>query len=107
MANRKKNVAISFRTTEEDSEVIHALADEAGLTLSEYLLSVALGKEIVKMPDIRNLVRELKAQGNNLNRLTVLSNQGRINVVNLNETLEMYWKLQSVLKEFFDGRRNK
>ena len=107
MVNRKKNVSISFRTTEAESEVIHALAEESGLSLSEYLTACAMGKEIIKMPDITELTKELKRQGNNLNRLLVLAQTGRIETVYLNETMNAYWKIQKRFKEFFDERRKK
>ncbi|MCR5694162.1 MAG: hypothetical protein K6G89_04230 [Clostridia bacterium] len=107
MENRTKNVAISFRVSEEDSEKIHALAEEAGMTVSEYLAACGTKKEIIRMPDLHELTRELKAQGNNLNRLTVLANLGEIRTVHLGDTMDLYLEIRDTLKEFFDGRRKK
>ena len=58
MANRKKNVSVSFRVTPEAADVIHQKATESGLTLSEYLTGCALGKEIVNLTELAAFTKE-------------------------------------------------
>ena len=105
MANRKKNVSISFRTTEEESAKIHALADTAGLSLSEYLTEAALQKEIVRLDDLNDFTKELRAHGSNLNQLSVLAHMGKIQCANIDRLLELYGKIQTEIKSVLERRK--
>lgn len=104
MVNRKKNVSISFRTTEEESEKIHSLAENAGLSLSEYLTEAALGKEIIRLDDLNDFTKELRAQGTNLNQLSVLAHTGKIKCVNIDSLLELYGRIQTEIKSALERR---
>lgn len=106
MTKRKRNVSVSFRTTKEESEKIHELADFAGVTLSEYLSAAALGKEIIRFDDLNEFTKELKAQGNNLNQLTYLAHSGKIKCVNIDALLELYGQIFRRIKELLERRKN-
>ncbi|HAQ40687.1 MAG TPA: plasmid mobilization relaxosome protein MobC, partial [Clostridiales bacterium] len=62
----------------------------------------ALGKEIIIIDGLPEIVSQLKKIGNNLNQLTMLSHQGAINTVKLDETEEsltaIYWKINELTK---------
>lgn len=105
MTNRKRNVSVSFRTTKEESDRIHELADAAGVTLSEYLTASALGKEIVRFDDLNEFTKELKAQGKNLNQLTVLAHSGKIQCVSIDFLIELYGRIYQRIKETLERRR--
>ena len=47
------------------------------VTVTDYLTTCALGKEIVRIEGLDDLLSELKAQGRNLNQLTTLANMGQ------------------------------
>ena len=51
------------------------------------------------------IIRQQKAIGKNLNRLTVLSNMGKISSVNLQELTEKYASLNKTLTELLDRKR--
>lgn len=72
------------------------------MTVTDYITKSALGKEIIIIDGLPEIVSQLKKIGNNLNQLTMLSYQGVINTVNLDETEEsltaIYWKINELTK---------
>ena len=78
---KKKTEIITAKMTPADKQAIHQRAKAAGMTVTDYLTTCALGKEIVRVDGLDDLLSELKAQGRNLNQLTTLANMGRISVL--------------------------
>ena len=97
---KDKNYA--FRISAKDLDTIKKKSKKAKLTVTEYITQSALGKEIVIIDGLPEIVSQLKKIGNNLNQLTMLSHQGVINTVNLDETEEsltaIYWKINELTK---------
>ena len=60
---------------------IEQRAANAGMTVTDYLTTCALGKKIVRVDGLDKILAELKAQGRNLNQLTALANMERLTVV--------------------------
>ena len=50
----------------------------------------ALGKEIVRVDGLDEILAEVKAQGRNLNQLTTLANMGRIQILRSDELIDGY-----------------
>ena len=69
------------------------------MTITDYLTTCALGKEIVRVAGLDDLLYELKAQGRNLNRLTALANMGRISVLRGDDLVSEYTRLCDLLSE--------
>lgn len=97
---KDKNYA--FRISEKDLDTIKNKAKKAKMTVTDYITKSALGKKIVIIDGLPEIVSQLKKIGNNLNQLTMLSHQGVINTVNLDETEEsltaIYWKINELTK---------
>ena len=102
---KDKNYA--FRVSEKDLDTIKKKSKKAKLTVTEYITQSALGKEIVVIDGLPEIVSQLKKIGNNLNQLTMLSHQGLINTVKLDETEEsltaIYWKINELTKVVDDS----
>ena len=79
---RKRNVTITVRCTVDERDKIKARADSHSLSLSDFVLRSALGKKIVVINGIDEVIRQMKAIGNNINQLARAVNEGRINAVN-------------------------
>lgn len=79
----KKNIKFSTRMSSQDREKIKALAEQAGMSMSDYVTACALGKRIFVIPGLTELLSELRAIGNNLNQLVTLVHMGRVAVINL------------------------
>lgn len=97
---KDKNYA--FRITEKDLNTIKHKAKKAKMTVTEYITQSALAKGIIIIDGLPEIVNQLKKIGNNLNQLTMLSHQGVIKTVNLDETEEsltaIYWKINELTK---------
>ncbi len=94
---KKKTEIITARMTPADKKVIHQRAKAAGMTVTDYLTTCALGKEIVRIDALDNLLSELKAQSRNLNQLTTLANMGRITVLRGDDLVQEYARLCDTL----------
>ncbi len=87
---KKKTAIITARMTPENKQKIEQRAASAGMTVTEYLTTCALGEKIVRVDGLDKILTELKAQGRNLNQLTTLVNMGRVTVVRGDELVNNY-----------------
>ena len=99
MQREKKTEIITLRVTSKTKERIRAQARELGLTVTDYLCYSGLGKEIVRVEGLEQVLSELKAQGRNLNQLTTLANMGRVTVLKGDTLAENYGKIYEQLRE--------
>ena len=96
---------MSIRISDADLQTLHYKAKQAKLTLTEYITQCALGKQIFVIDGLEEVIRQQKAIGKNLNRLTVLGNMGKISSVNLEQLTEEYAALNRTLTELLDRKR--
>ena len=87
---KRKTAIITARMTSENKRKIENRAADAGMTVTDYLTTCALGKKIVRVDGLDTILAELKAQGRNLNQLTVLANMGRVTVIRSGELVDNY-----------------
>ena len=85
MATRTRNQVIAFRVTPAERRQISAKIKRSGLSQQEYLLDAALNRPIYVMEELKPILSELRAWGKNLNQLTALAHQGRVQTVYLQE----------------------
>ena len=97
LMQKKKTKIITTRMTPVDKKAIHQRAKSAGMTVTDYLTTCALGKEIVRVNGLDDLLSELKAQGRNLNQLTTLANMRRLTVLRGDDLLNEYTRLCNAL----------
>lgn len=86
---RKKSAIITARMTPGIKDLQHQ-AKQAGMTVTDYIITCALGKEIVRVDGLDEILAEVKAQGRNLNQLTTLANMGRIQILRSDELIDSY-----------------
>ena len=110
MANTKRQKQILIRATEEEHKQIKSFASALNLSVQEYLLQVLKFKtpKSKKMPnELKEIYKELKMQGNNLNQLTrKLNERGYIDYKNelpqLQKELTKTWQsLKRCLEELY------
>ena len=82
-SNEKKEYRITIRLSPEELNSIEAKAETAHMALSTYIRACALRHKVVVVEGVKECNSELKAIGRNLNQLTVLAHEGRIQLVNL------------------------
>ena len=101
----KKDATFSIRISSEDLETIKQKAEQARLSQSDYVTRCCLGKQVVVIDGLKDVLKQLRAIGNNLNQLTVLSNMGRIKLVGLEKTARALTDIGAVLRELQEQRR--
>ena len=79
---------ITARMTPGIKDLIQHQAKQAGMTVTDYIITCALGKEIVRVDGLDEIFAEVKAQGRNLNQLTTLANMGRIQILRSDELID-------------------
>jgi len=82
-SNKKKEYRITVRLSPEELNSIEAKAETAHMALSTYIRACALRHKVVVVEGVKECNSELKAIGRDLNQLTVLAHEGRVQLVNL------------------------
>ena len=100
-----KNKKLSIRISEQDLAAIHRKANTANLSVTDYVTRSCLNKQIIVVDGLENIIREQKAIGKNLNRLTLLCNMGRVSVADLSEVKGEYARLNELLCSLLDRKR--
>ena len=101
MKNRKLRVRIS----DADLQQVHEKAEQANLSVTDYVTACCLGKEIVVIDGLDEVIRQQKGIGRNLNQLTTLANMGMVKVVYLQELTDAYAAVSSLLSDILKRRR--
>ena len=71
---RKKSAIITARMTPGIKDLIQHQAKQAGMTVTDYIITCALGKEIVRVDGLDEILAEVKAQGRNLDETFLKEN---------------------------------
>ena len=103
----RKNKQFSIRISEQDLETIRRKAAQAHMTQSDYVTSCCLGKRIVILDGLKEVLRQQKAIGNNLNQLAVLANMGKVQFANLDTAAQAFAKINITLREMQEGGHGK
>ena len=99
----RKNKQFSIRISEQDLETIRRKAAQAHMSQSDYVTACCLGKRIVILNGLKDVLRQQKAIGNNLNQLAVLANMGNVQFANLDSAAQEFSKINIALRELQEG----
>ena len=99
----KKDKQFSIRISEQDLETIRRKAAQAHMSQSDYVISCCLGKKIIILDGLKEVLRQQKAIGNNLNQLAVLANMGKVQFANLDSAVQAFAKINAALRELQEG----
>ena len=100
----KKDIKFSTRMASADREKIKALAAKTHMSMSDYVTACCLGKRIIVIDEQKELLRQLKGIGSNLNRLTVLANMGKVQVIGLDKAAQELSEVSAALRSVMEGR---
>lgn len=100
----KKDIKFSTRMASADREKIRALAAKAHMSMSDYVTACCLGKRIIVIDEQKELLRQLRGIGSNINRLTVLANMGKVQVIGLEKAAGELSKVRAALRSVMEGR---
>ncbi|MCM1148884.1 MAG: plasmid mobilization relaxosome protein MobC [Butyricicoccus sp.] len=101
----KKNIKFSARMASENREAIKELAKQSGMSMSDYVTHCCLGKQVIVIDGLKEVLRELKSIGRNLNQLVTLAHMGRVTVINLSSVLQMFSELRSAVQMLMERKR--
>lgn len=96
---------MSIRISKENLALIHKKATKAKLNFTDYVTRACLGKQIVVIDCLEEIIREQKAIGRNLNQITLFANMGRVDAVNLTALTKRYSELNATLTELLERKR--
>ena len=96
---------MSIRISEENLQKIHHKADQAKLSLTDYVTRCCLGKQIVVIDGLEEVIRQQKGFGRNLNQLTTLAHLGKIQTVYLKELTDAYATVSELLSDILKRKR--
>ena len=103
-----KDTTFSIRIASRDLDTIKKKAKQARLSQSEYVTRCCLGRQVVVIEDLKEVTKQLRAIGNNLNRLTVLANMGRVEISNMDGLTQELANVSTALREIQErGRWNR
>jgi hypothetical protein len=88
-----------MRLSQSDYAATKQKADKAKMNFTEYMTAAALGKDIVIINLLDDVLREQKAIGRNLNQLTTLCNMGKIYSPDFTEIKKSY---SAVFDDLYD-----
>ena len=105
----KRNYRVIFRVSEKElikiKDKMSLTSCNPGINLSDYLRRCALGKDIIVVPGIRDLIINVKSIISNLNQITSKVNNGTITILGDNlkeikeELKEVTIKINKVVKK--------
>ena len=97
---RNQTKRVTIRLTPEDYDTLMwKRIEAAGLTWREFIFKMCTEGKVVSNEALRELNKELRYQGNNLNQLTRLAHQGEIKVIDLSELRKLYERLLDTIIE--------
>ncbi len=101
---RSQTETITIRVTPEEKSTMQGKMYEAiAPSMRDFILKMCMNGKVIVNSDLRELNKELRYQGNNLNQLTKLAHQGRIISPDLSELLSLYRQILLALGGENDG----
>ena len=101
----KKDIKFSTRMASEDRETIKELAKRSGMSMSDYVTACCLGKQVVIIDGLKELLKELKSICRNLNQLVTLAHMGRVTVIKLDCMLQAFSELCGAVRMILERKR--
>ena len=102
---KKKDIKFSTRMAAEDRTTIKDLAKQSRMSMSNYVTACCLGQQIVIIEGLKEVLKELKTIGNNLNQLVTLAHMGKITVINLTEVRQLLADILIAVREIAERKR--
>lgn len=100
-----KNTTFSIRISQKNLDTIRRKAKQARMSQSDYVTRCCLGKQVVVVEELKDVLKQQRAIGNNLNQLTALANMGRISTVNLDGVARKLAAISETIREIAERGR--
>lgn len=100
-----KDTTFSIRISTEDLNTIKKNAEKAHMSQSDYVTACCLGKQVIVIEDMKEVAKQLRAIGNNLNQLTTLAHMGKVKFASLDQFVELLAEVSSQLRVIQENGR--
>ena len=100
-----KDTTLSIRIASGDLDTIKQKAKQARMSQSDYVTRCCLGRQVVVIEDLKEVAKQLRAIGGNLNQLTMLANMGRVSIVNLDGMTQELAGISAALRDIQERGR--
>ena len=97
--SRKRSSNLSIHVTPQEKNMIRRKAQQANMTMTDYIISAIQGDEIIVCDGLVPLFVELKRIGNNVNQIAYKVNSGVVSAVGLRETQQELNKISERIEE--------
>ena len=95
---KENKIRVNISISSDVLKQIDENAKKTGLTRSGYLSKVGTSKTaIIVIEEIKSFIKELNHIGNNLNQLTMLAHQGKVDVIKLDTLHELMKEIKKTL----------
>ena len=101
----KKSERLNIHITPTDKEIIREKSSAIGMDMSNYVVAAAIVKDITVIGDkdsFNELVKQVRAVGNNVNQLRMLAQFGKISVVDLGKFASDLIEISDALKRIIN-----
>ena len=102
---KRKDIKFSTRMAAQDREAIKKLAKQSGMSMSNYVTDCCLGKQIIIIDGLKEVLRELKGIGNNLNQLVMLVHMGKVKVIGLEDVRQLLADILIAVRQIAEQKR--
>ena len=75
------------------------------MSMSDYVTACCLGKQVVVVDGLKEVLKELKSIGRNLNQLVTLAHMGRVTVINLDGVRQAFSELCAAVRLILERKR--
>ena len=75
------------------------------LSMSDYVTACCLGKQVVVIDGLKDVLKELKSIGRNLNQLVTLAHMGRVTVIDLESVRQALSELSEAIRSILERKR--
>ena len=75
------------------------------MSQSDYVTACCLGKQVVIIDGLKEVLKELKSVGKNLNQLVALAHMGRVTVIDLESVLQVFAELREAVRMILERKR--
>lgn len=95
---KENKIRVNISISSDVLKQIDENAKKSNLTRSAYLSKVGTSKTaIIVIEEIKSFIKELNHIGNNLNQLTMLAHQGKVDVIKLDTLHELMKEIKKTL----------
>ena len=101
--SNRKDKMVAMRFSHGDHAKIKLKAGKAKMNFTEFVTNAALDKPVAIIDGLTEVLKEQRAIGRNLNRITTLSNMGKIHTPDLTGVKSGFYSITDKLSELLQG----